>query len=530
MKFDGLMDAATADALRAGWLAAELEPVSDYGRRAYEVLEPFAPGEEAAAAARARSIAEMAAALEGSRVDALRETLRAAPDATAAIARAGMGDALTDVQFLELVRFCDAVERVRALLEGSNAPAPPACADVARLLERGRTGKFGFYLGDAFDGELAAARSALHAAQAEYDAALGRLRARIAQTLHRADAGAGEFIVMRDDVAGPLPAGLHVIREAPTYYLCEIELDDGALAALGRRDDAAARAGELEQVVRVALSAKVRERAAALDEAAQAIGSVDVLAAAVRFAQQYACVCATYRAGPALEFERAHFVPLESDLLRQGRDYVPITLELAGTAVVTGPNMGGKSVALRTCGFLALCAAFGLPVPAETATVPLFSRVVWLGIGPHEEPGSLLSSFAGEVVRLRETLESGVDGALLLVDEFARTTTPEEGRALLLALIERLRPAHVCAFVATHLSGIAADAGVPHYAVRGLRALPDLPPAHDASAALDALARSMDYTLERVGADREDAGDAIFLARLLGLDGALIESARQWIR
>lgn len=529
MKLGALMDGASAEALRAGWLAAELEPVSDYGRRIFEVLEPFAAGDEAAAADRAGAIAHVAHMLETSRVDALRETLRGAPDATGAIARAGMGDALTDVQFLELIRFCDAVERVRALLDGTEAAAPPACADVARILERGRSGKFGFYLGDAFDGELAAARAALHAAQAEYDAALGRLRARIARTLQRADVGAGEFILMRDEMNGPLPAGLHVIREAPTYYLCEIELDEGALAVLGRRDDAAARVAELEQIVRADLSSRIREHATVLEEAARALGSADVLAAAVRFTQHYACVPATYATGATLAFEGAHFLPLQSDLERQGRGYVPISMELRGTAVVTGPNMGGKSVALRTCGFLALCAAFGLPVPARNATVPLFSRVVWLGIGPHEEPGSFLSSFAGEVVRLRDTLQRGVDGALLLVDEFARTTTPEEGRALLLALIERLRQKDVCAFVATHLSGIATDAKVAHYAVRGLRAAPEPEPSSDPEAALDALARSMDYTLERVGADSESSADAIFLARLLGLDGELIESARQWI-
>lgn len=525
-----IMDEATATALQIAWLTAELEPVSDYGLRIFERLEPFVPGQETEASARAHEIAAAAQALDSERIDAIRETLRNAPDATGAIARAGMGDDLADVNFLELQRFCDAVERVRGLLADVPAAAPPDCAAVARVLERGRSGKFGFYLGDEFDGHLATARMALHAAQAEYDAALGRLRARIAAALQRPDVGAGEFILMRDDLPGGLPPGIHVIREAPTYYLCEIELDEGALAALARRDDAAERVAELERVVRSGLTAQIRQHAQLMEEAAQKLGMVDVLACAVRFTQRYACRPAAYTDRAVVEFEGAHFLPLQAELERQSRTYVPITVQLGEPSVLTGPNMGGKSVALRTCGFVAACAAFGMPVPAQNASVALFAQIAWLGIGTPAGDGGLLSSFAGEVVRLRDVLSAQGGPALLLIDEFARTTTPEEGRALLLALIARLRERNACALIATHLWGIAGDAGVPHFAVRGLRGRPEMPEAQSLNEALAALAKSMDYTIERVTADRAGTADAIFLAGLLGLDPALIESAWQWIR
>jgi hypothetical protein len=530
VKVERIMDSATAAALQMAWLIADLEPVSDYGRRVFETLEPFAPGQEAEATANAREIATAASALDPSSVDAIRETLRNAPDATGAIARAGMGDALSDVNFLELQRFCDAVERVRGLLAGAPVAAPPDCAGISRVLERGRSGKFGFYLGDDFDGDLATARAVLHAAQAEYDAALGRLRARIATALQRSDVSAGEFILMREDVPGPLPPGIHVIREAPTYYLCEIDLDESALAALGRRDAASERVAEVERFVRASLTAEIRRHAQLMEDAAQKLGAVDVLAAAIRFTQRHACRPAVYTNKPVVEFKNAHFLPLQAELERQGRNYVPITLHLAGPSVLTGPNMGGKSVALRTCGFAAACAAFGIPVPAENASVALFAHIAWLGIGTPSDGGGLLSSFAGEVVRLREVLAAQGGPALLLIDEFARTTTPEEGRALLLAVIARLRERNACAFIATHLWGIAADAQVPHFAVRGLRRRPAMAQAQNLDEALDALAKSMDYTIERVTADRESTADAIFLAGLLGLDPALIESAWQWIR
>ncbi|MBV8246379.1 MAG: hypothetical protein JOZ38_10690 [Candidatus Eremiobacteraeota bacterium] len=529
MRTNLLCDGATAQSLGLEWLAAELEPVSDYGRRAFARLEPYRPGDEGAAAARAAQVSGAAQALAPESVEALRDALRSAPDASGAIARAGVGDTLADADFLELLRFCDALERVDALLP-KNIPKPPRCSAIAVALERGRAGKFGFYLDDAFDRDLGTARARAAAAQAEFEAARGRLLASASAALGRADIASPEFIVMRDARSASLPEGVRVIREAPTYYLCELELDESALAALRRRDEASEVASSGEERVRAALSERVREHVAELERAEALAGELDVLLAAVRFTQRYACRPAEYHADASLAFVDAHYLPLQAELEREGRPYVPIALTLGEVAILTGPNMGGKSVALRTCGFIAVCAAFGLPVPAESARVALFAEIAWLGIGVREEPGGLLSSFAGEVVRLRDVLARGAEPALLLIDEFARTTTPDEGRALLLALIVRLRRLRVCALVATHLTGIAEDAGAPHFVVRGLREISEQAPSEDLDEALQQLAALMDYTIEPVGAAREHTADAIFLARLLGLDAEFIDIAWQKLR
>ena len=137
--------------------------------------------------------------------------------------------------------------------------------------------------------------------------------------------------------------------------------------------------------------------------------------------------------------------------------------------------MGGKSVALRTCGFVAVCAAFGLPVPAARARLGLFDRIAWLGIGREEPMGGLLSSFAREVLALKELLTSDAVRLLVLADEFARTTNPREGKALVVALLERLRARGACGLAATHLEGVAEAAGARHFAVRGLREIPGRP-------------------------------------------------------
>ena len=527
MKAEPLCDAATAQALACQWLVEAVRPAGEYGDRVFETLRPFAPGEERDAQARAARIAGIAAAVDRSRLDAVRDALRGAPDVAAAIARASMGDVLGDASLLELLRFGDAVESVDATA-GAILGRPILSDGVRatrRALEPGRSGKFGFYLDDAFDGRLTGARTQLSHAQAALGAARGRAAAAAGHQLGRDDLG-DEFIVMRDDVRGALPPGVRVLREAPTYFLCALEYDPEALAALARRDAAAAHVAAVEEDVRARLSAIVAENAGALDAAAAALGEIDVLAAAARFAAQYGCCVAEIGDRPELSFEGGRFLPLAVELEAEGRSFVPIDVELHDVAVLTGPNMGGKSVCLRTCGFVALCAAFGLPVPARSARASLFESIAWLGIGgDHERLGGLLSSFAKEVVRLRDVLERGAGGLFVLIDEFARTTTPPEAKALLVALLERLREDGACGLAATHLAGVAREAGVRHFAVRGLRGIPQPPPAHDLHAALATLAASMDYSIVPVGDDEAGGADALALAALLGLDARLVADA-----
>jgi hypothetical protein len=114
---------------------------------------------------------------------------------------------------------------------------------------------------------------------------------------------------------------------------------------------------------------------------------------------------------------------------------------------------------------------------------------------------------------------------LILADEFARTTTPHEGRALLIALLARLRERGACGMAATHLAGIPAAAGVRHFAVRGLRGIPPRPATGDVGEALHALADAMDYTIAEVVGDASQRADAIALTALLGMDEAFVEAA-----
>jgi DNA mismatch repair protein MutS2 len=528
LKTPGRLDAASAAVLGLEWLRAAVAPSSAYGERHFEELRPFGPGSEDVAQSRAASIAAIGVRIDAERLEAARAVLGEMPDAAGAVARASMGAVLDDPDFLAIRRFCATVERIDGLLSGYGSYAPlgnDAVREVDATLAAGDAGIAGFYLADAFDPDLQRTRAEHARTQAEFDAVHGREREHAIRALGREEIAGDEFIVMRSELRGALPPGVRVLREAPTYLLCALELGESAIAALERRDAAAASVAAAEERVREHLSQAVKKNAAGLSAAATALGALDVLIAAARFSQHFHCVPPAVEKKPVLAFEAARFLPLEVELAAAGRRFVPLDLELHDVAVLTGPNMGGKSVALQTCGFIALCAAFGLPVPAKRARTALFDQIAWLGLGREAQIGGLLSSFAREVLELKAILQRDAGRLLILVDEFARTTTPHEGRALLIALLERLRERHACGMVATHLAGIAGVAGVRHFAVRGLRPVVDLTPTADVGEALSALADAMDYSIGEVSGDELSRGDAIALTGLLGVDRAFVERA-----
>jgi DNA mismatch repair protein MutS2 len=143
---------------------------------------------------------------------------------------------------------------------------------------------------------------------------------------------------------------------------------------------------------------------------------------------------------------------LEDKLRREGRAVVPITLALGGedrVLVISGPNTGGKTVALKTTGLAALAAQSGIPVAAQRAVVPMFDRVL-ADIGDEQSIAADLSTFSAHMLNLKSMLEAATPRSLVLVDEMGTGTAPEEGAALAVALLEEFRAKRCLVLATTH--------------------------------------------------------------------------------
>ena len=517
----GAIDATTAERIGLRWLESALAPVGAFGRDADDATPPYGPGDETRARAEIADVVALARQLDRDGVGRLRAALRAVPEPGPIVARARAGDALTDVDFYELGRVVDALDLLARAWDaagGARERRPPVLDGLRATLTPGRDGA-GFYLADAFAPGLHAARAALARCEASVDQRREAIAARVRDALGIDPVG-DEFVALRDAYDGPLPDDVHVVRETPTYRVLSLAVMSA------ERDAALARLAEEEEAARRTLAERIARDASAVVAATRTLGRLDRALARVAFAQRWGS-CVPDFAPDRVAFTDATFAPLADALAARGHQYTALSLDLRGAAVLTGPNMGGKSTALATAAFLCACVALGAPPPAASASLPLLDALVWIGGEGPGDRARLLSAYASEVVRARETLAVASMRTLVLVDEFARTTGPREGRALLIAFVEALRARHAFALVATHFDGVAAAAGVPHLRIAGLRerALGPLD-RDDLDAALDAINAAMDY---RVVAATEAAAvsDALALARLLGLDDEVVTRAQQ---
>lgn len=197
----------------------------------------------------------------------------------------------------------------------------------------------------------------------------------------------------------------------------------------------------------------------------------------------------------------------------EARTVVPLDLELSDaqrTLVITGPNAGGKSVAMKTVGVLALMAACGLPVPAAPGTsLALFERL-YVDIGDQQSIEEDLSTFTSHLTNLHRMLGEADERALVLIDEAGTGTDPAEGGALAQAVLERLTARGARTIATTHHGTLKAFAHETEGVVNG-------------SMQFDQATLSPTY---RFREGIPGSSYAFEIAQRVGLDGEVLERAR----
>jgi DNA mismatch repair protein MutS2 len=272
-------------------------------------------------------------------------------------------------------------------------------------------------------------------------------------------------------------------------------------------------AAEITRIL-VELTERMRENLGPLRFAVETIGELDSVFARARFAKDFDCTLPEFTDYASLELKGARHPVLADTLRAHGRSIVPITLALGGlngetVLVISGPNTGGKTVALKTVGLSALAAQSGIPVAAENAHLPLVDRVL-VDIGDEQSIAADLSTFSAHMLNVRTMLEAATPHSLVLVDELGTGTAPDEGAALAVALLDEFRARGCLTLATTHHDRLktyaSTTAGVLNAAVE-----------------FDELNLRPTYRL-MVGVPGGSSG--IDIARRLGLPAHVIDRAR----
>ena len=286
----------------------------------------------------------------------------------------------------------------------------------------------------------------------------------------------------------------------------------------------ALRSDESREVARILaeLTRRVLEEEDAIAETAGRVAELELAAVGARWALDVGGCPALLPGEPGAAGElllRSMRHPLLVQEASEGHipEAVPIDLRLGGDfdlLVITGPNTGGKTLALKSAGLAALLTRMGLPLPCEAGTtVPLYDGVV-ADIGDEQEVQQNLSTFSSHLKRISEGLARATPRTLVLLDELGGGTDPDEGAALGDALLEVLLERGVPTLASTHL-GVLKE-----FAFRNARV-------ENACAEFDSESLRPLYRL-LVGTPGDSR--ALLIARRLGLEPDVVDRAEARLR
>ena len=320
----------------------------------------------------------------------------------------------------------------------------------------------------------------------------------------------GRFVIpVRADAPRPVEGIVHAASSSGQTLFVEpiasVEANN-ELVRLAEQE-----AAEQERIVRgwsEAYRARLPEIVAAIDGVARA----DSLQARAAFGRAIEGCRPRLGDEVPLRLDDARHPLLDRRLRESGSRCVPVSLTIDpydGLLVLSGPNTGGKTVALKTAGLAVLMAQSGLPVTARAAQLPVFLQLR-ADIGDHQSIEADLSTFSGHVRAVARALEEAQAPALFLFDEIGTGTEPGEGAALAQAILERLLVRRITAIATTHHASLKAWAfSEPRVA----------------SAALEFDEATLRPTY-RVLAGAAGASAGIEIAGRLGLEPSLVARAR----
>ena len=278
--------------------------------------------------------------------------------------------------------------------------------------------------------------------------------------------------------------------------------------------------GEEELIIRKKLSKSLMPLMETYLKNIEILGHLDLLLAKGRFCSKYQLTKPNISC--TNEISARELINLQIKDLVEGSDqeYTPIGIELTkGTTIITGANMGGKTVALKTITLNVFLFQMGFYPMGKDVTMPLFDFIDFIS-DDMQDISKGLSTFGAEMIKLKEIMIFLHRGqGFIALDEFARGTNPYEGQKIAKSLGEYLQAYNTISLMATHYDGVV-NKEMDHYQVVGLRDVDfdklkrkiDL----NKKDSIGILQKYMDYRLERCEG-YEAPKDALNITMLLGI-------------
>ncbi len=522
--------------LDMGFVLDRLSLVSPYGERHRRSLKPFKSEAAEALDREYDKLEAMIALFEQRRADVLRikEELKRIKLLDGSFERILQDDVLTETELFEIkqiARTMLTILELQNLLQWQNRIGEHQLKSVAlilELLDPENSGTQAFHLYSAYSDVLCEIRAQIERADVEMK------RYKMKQIEALADEGYpvqpnGDIRIKSFETdlldRAKNDERLCYKSELPLYKLYTVKPSQN-LTQL--KESLLLKEEQEEYEVRSQLTKALKENLETLTSNTDAISWIDLLIAKAQFSIAFRCVRPVLLNTEEVVMKGARHIKVAIGLEKQGKTFTPIDVSLKNSVtLITGANMGGKTISLKLIGLMISMAQYGFFVPCDFLSFKPFDYI-FISVGDFQSIDMGLSTFGGEIVEIEQAIKRSNEYGLILIDELARGTNPLEGYAISKALIEYLTQYRSKAVITTHFDGLTEVMHTTHYQVKGLSDI-DLSIVRERlnQHGVGLLHEYMDYRLVEVSQTKEIPKEAIRISELMGLNKEILDRAKE---
>lgn len=406
--------------------------------------------------------------------------------------------------------------------------------DLLKFLSLDGDNKEAFYLSFSYSNELSEVRKKIN----EIDKTLAEIkRKRFAEIIeqHKLDFRFRDFMIVKENIANTLDVEL-VYKEVydKTSLLAKPILPKSYFDLHQEKEALLAEEQAIEKEVLSLISEKIFKEKELIKSYTQKIELLDTLFAKARLAKKYKMTKPVFSTKDNIELINGQHLPLANKCQKMGTVYTPLSAQFDNkTIVITGSNMGGKTMLLKTIGFMQVLTQMGFWVPAEKYETSVFENISYIGEDLSEKVAGL-SSFGFEIHNLTKAIKEFDKRSLLLIDEFAKTTNSIEAKAIIAAMLESFsKKEKVSSFLSTHFMDLPEFNQVSFYKMKGLdyeeyKKYYDKEKQYSLSERIKLINTFMRYEIIKTGS-KDRTYDAIKIAETLGLNEEIISYTKQYL-
>ena len=534
------LDVHTKNNIDFEYVLDKIEICTPYGSDLKDSMKPFAIGEEARLNEELSRIEVFIKLIKENRFFFvnIKNIFSHIKNIRSSILRSNEGYTLNNVELFEVKSFILMLRELSEELDRFKQELPgdmkiDRIIELEKTFDPQNTNIKTFYIYDEYSEGLQLIRAQKKDLEKKLKLEKKELREKLEKELGISIKPDGTITVSKDmsELVKKLSSHQYLVYSSETYMSIKYSLKSTpSIDSLEKEIEILKENEEKEEFkIRTNLSKEIASCSEKIFKNMGAIGRLDLMMAKAYMAIKTDGVRPVIVEDHIIDIVDGRHLKVEENLKTKGQLFTPVSMALSeGVTCITGANMGGKTVSLKLVGLLCAMAQYGLFVPCSSMKMGLHG-FIYGSIGDMQSTDNGLSTFGAEIRGIEKGLKRADDRGLILIDELARGTNPDEGYAISKAIVNYLNTKNCITLITTHYDNIANSDDVNHLQVVGLANVDYAKLKQELSCEnecrINLVSKYMDYRLIQVTSKAKVPRDAINIARLMGLKEEILKEA-----